>query len=257
MSSGFAMASLATACVSTGVPTGCDNPTSALLKGYVSDAAQWIANVGYQASTAGVYQAANFVNCTPPSGNSLCSAGNLPYGARVIAEESAGGVSWAYRLSGTVGFKTNADAQFAASWVNAGGLPDYNPPSGAYVNTPGTYVNPKYYGLQAGISFQPSYQAVQLCAAMTFPCLSPVAPAMNRTIYVNYSPSDISAASYLHITVTQPDGMTTTSLRAHLLLARSPGDARQGQYHLIQADLLHERKRVPLARTEVDLLTVQ
>ena len=255
MGSGFALASLATACVSTGVPTGCDNPTSALLKGYVSDAAQWIANVGYQASTAGVYQGANFVNCSPPSVNSVCTAGNLPYGARVIAEESAGGVSWAYRLSGTAAFKTNADAQFSADWSTSNGLPDYNPPAGGYVQTPGAVASPKYYGLQAGIDAQPSYQAVRLCSGMTFPCLSPVAPVMNRTIYVNYSPSDIAGASYLHITVTQPDGATATTT-----CSSSPcsiaGDARQGQYHLIQATYFTSGG-APLAQTSKDLLTVQ
>jgi hypothetical protein len=173
----------------------------------------------------------------------------------VIAQESAGGVSWAYRLTGTAAFKINADAQFSAAWSSAGGIPDYNPSAGGYVQTPGTVASPKYYGLQAGIAEQPSYQAVQLCSGMTFPCQSPVAAVVSRTIYVNYSPSDISGASYLHITVTQPDGMTVTTT-----CSSSPcsitGDARQGQYHLVQATYFTSGG-AQLAQTAVELLTVQ
>ncbi len=255
LNSAFAWASLATACNSIGVPANCDDSTAALLKRYTSEQAAWTANVGYQASTGGVYQGAGFVNCSPPSSNPVCDAGNLPYGARVIAEEAALGLSWAYRLTGNASFKTTADAMFAANWSSPAGLPDYNPPGGGYVQSPGTVAAYKYYGLQAGTSGQPSYQAVQLCAAMTFPCLSPVAPVMNRTIAVRYSPSDISGASYVRITVTKPDGTATTTT-----CSSSPcsvtGDARQGQNHLIQAAYFTSAG-AQLAQTAVEVLTVQ
>jgi hypothetical protein len=251
---GFAMASLATACVSPGVPTNCDNPTSVLLKGYVSDAAQWMVNVGYQSSTQGVYQGANFVNCTPPSSNALCEAGNLPYGARVIGLESNPGIAWAYRLSGTAAFKTNADAMFSANWTNSGGLPDYNPPSGQYVQTPGVVSSPKYHGLAFGQGQDPAWQAIDLCAGGSFPCLSPLAAPVTRTIYLNYSPSDVTNATSVHITVTQPDGVqvTTTCTSAPCSVT---GDARQGT-HLVQAQYFNSGGKA-LSQTSVGILVVQ
>ena len=239
MNIGFAMSSLATACTSPGVPTNCNSTTSALLAAYVSQAGQWIANVGYQASSGGVYQGANFVNCSPPSGNSLCNAGNLPYGARVIAEESAGGVSWAYRFTGTTALKTNADAQFSAAWSNANGIPDYNPPSGGYVGTPGNVASFKYYGLEAGIAAQPSYQAVQLCAGGTFPCLSPVAPPNPTTLSVSVKfPYSITNAASIRCTFYFPNGATETVSSSNGTCSIADADLRQGTQYQYKVEYL-------------------
>lgn len=249
----FAWASLATTCTSTGVPTNCDNPTSNLLKTYTSYTAQWLANIGYDSVTQGVYQGASYVNCNPPSSSVNCNTGDLPYGERVVAQESGGGESWAFRLSGTSAFKTNLDAQFSAAWSTAGGLPDYNCPSGMYCSTPGVTASEKYYGLQAGIAGQPSYQAVRTCTV--FPCLSPVIAPVTRTIYVNYSPSDISGAFYLHIVVTAPNGTQTTTTCTTAPCAVT-GDLRQGTVHTMQATYFSGGGK-QLAQTGVDLLTVQ
>lgn len=217
MNTGFALASLATACISAGVPTNCDNPTSIALAGYVSDAATWIANVGYDPVTQGVFQGANYVNCTPPSANILCNSGNLPYGERVTGQEASGGISWGYRLSGTSALKTNIDAQFSAAWANIGGLPDYVPPSGNYTFTPGNLASFKYYGLMTGIDAQPSYQAVQLCAGGTFPCLSPLLPPNNATVRVtgclaaNSCTGAVANATQYVMVMTEPNGITATS----------------------------------------------
>lgn len=217
MAQDFAWASLATACTSRGVPTSCDNSTSLLLKGYVSDAAQWIVNVGYDVADQGVFQGANYVNCTPPTISMNCYAGTLPSGARVIAQESAGGVSWAYRLSGTTAFKTNADAQFGTAWTDKTGIPDYNPPVGGYVSPPaGNVASAKYYGLMAGIDGQPSYQAVRTCTA--FPCLSPLLPASNVTLRAtgclasNSCSGAVSNATKYTMVMTEPNGLTATSI---------------------------------------------
>lgn len=217
LGSGFAMASLATACTSPGVPTNCDSSTSGRLQGYVSDMAQWIANVGYDPVTQGVFQGANWVNCTPPSGNVLCNTGNLPYGERVVAQESSGGISWAYRFSGTSSFLTNLNAQFGAAWSNVSGVPDYNPPSGFYVSpTAGNVASQKYYGLQAGISSQAAFQAVRVCSI--FPCLSPRLPANNVTLRAtgclasNSCSGAVSNATKYTMVMTEPNGLTATSI---------------------------------------------
>ena len=233
---GFAIASLATACTSPGVPTNCSNTVSGLLSGYASDNANWIANVGYNPATQGVWQGAGFVNCSPPSANPYpCNSGNLPYGERVTAQEAAGGVSWAYRLSGTAGFKTLGDALFGAAWTNSGGLPDYNPPSGAYATVPGNLASPKYYGLQSGISTQPAYQAVRTCAA--FPCLSPVQPANLKTYPISFSLSGISGAAKFRAILTAPNGAQVTITCTSSPCSLSGLDARQGDY-LLQTQYL-------------------
>lgn len=233
MGAGMAMASKAVACTSAGVPSGCDNTQSANLITYAADVSTWMANAGYQPISSGVYQGAGFVNCNPPSSNSLCSTGNLPYGARVVAEEADGGISEAYRLTGNPNFKALADNVYNASWSNSGGLPDYNPPSGGYtVPDPGNGSAPKYYGLMAGISRQPSYQAVALCSS--FPCVSPLASAVPRTINIGFNlPANATTAQ---VNLIEPDGYIISNT-CTVSPCAVQGDARQGS-HLIQIQYL-------------------
>ncbi len=180
-----------------------------------------------------------------PSGEDVeVHAGNLPYGASGSLRRNPQEVSWAYRLSGTTAFKTNADAQFSAAWSNTmQRATDYNYPEG--------WIRPKYRERShrqsttapSRINAQPSYQAVQTLCRDDIPMLISRSPlSTNRMIYVNYSPSDVAGAAFLHITVTQPDGMTTTSTCSSSpcsITRRCP--ARP--VSLDPSDLLHERRR--------------
>lgn len=227
MAEGMALASLATKCVSAGVPTNCDNTTSANLQTWANDAAVWISTIGYDPATQGVYQGAGYVNCTPASGNTLCNSGNLPYGERVTAQEADGGIQWSYRLTGSTNSLAVSTGLYNAAWANSGGLPDYNPPSGQYVG-PGSFASIKYYGLLGGVSLQPSVQAVTQCK--TFPCISPVLPAINRALNVGFNlpPNATSAV----ISLQEPNNYVITS-SCTVSPCQIVGDARQGT-HLIR-----------------------
>ena len=230
---GMALASLATKCVSAGNPTNCDNTTSANLQTWANDAAVWISTIGYDPLTQGVYQGAGFVNCTPASGNTLCNSSNLPYGERVIAQEADGGIQWAYRLTGSTSSVAISTTLYSAAWSNSNGIPDYNPPAGQYVG-PGNFTSIKYYGLQDGISLQPSVQAVTTCKS--FPCISPVLPAVPVTKAIPFSlPGGATSAKMI---VTLPDGYINAPVSCSVSPCTVSGDLRQGT-HLLETDFVN------------------
>lgn len=235
MAEGLQWAVFATTCTSANNPTNCNSAAATLLESYVQDAATWLVNVGYQPSSHGMYQTANFANCTPGTADTQCNTGNLPWGARIVAQEGEGGVSWAWRMSGTAGLKTISDAMYGAAWTNANGLPDYNPPSGQYVGV-GNYYSSKYYGLMAGITMQPSYQAVATCSS--FPCLSPVIPAVASSKGITFNLASAPTSTHVKMTVTEPDLVQAGPVTCTVSPCMVAGDSRQGT-HLLETDYLN------------------
>jgi len=210
----FSLAGKAMVCTGTGVPTNCDNVTSAQAYANSIAAATWVSTYGNLPSSYGTSYYGGYPSCgNPVSGSNIwCTAGYTSLQSREIGGDSYRGLMNYFLLSPSSPLQLLIDNWYAGMWGKPGTSPLIPSPDGQYDNnfdgsgcsgcggylTDGPPYSQKFFGQHFGISDQASWPIVRTGGPL---------PSRWTTIYVSGRIGDVPGATKMQVTVTEPTGV--------------------------------------------------